>query len=34
MYLALRAPRVLPKPTRVIKSKKLYNRKKVNNGNY
>lgn len=28
LYLALRVPRALPKPTRVIKSKKIYNRKK------
>lgn len=30
LYLALRSPRVLPLPTKVIKSKKIYNRKKVN----
>ena len=28
IYMAFRAPRVLPMPTKVIKSKKIYNRKK------
>ena len=28
MYLSFRVPRVLPMPTKVIKSKKVYNRKK------
>lgn len=31
LYTMLRIPRVLPMPTKVIKSKKVYNRKKKTN---
>lgn len=34
MYLALRVPRMLPRPTKVIKDKTKYDRKKVKNDDY